>query len=219
MPIRLLIFDLDGTLVDSSQDIADALNYAIKPYGVPEITVTETIALVGEGVRRLIGKVIEQKNGGMDESQLLHRFIEYYSQHLIDHTLPYPGTEEALQHLWPYSKAVVSNKNENFTVDILGNLGLLKYFDYVAGGDTISEKKPSPAPVLRVLKRFGVEPNGALLVGDSIYDMEAGRRAGLRRVAAMYGYGSPGFSEAADYRISSIGELPALLAQIDARGD
>jgi phosphoglycolate phosphatase len=214
MPINLLVFDLDGTLVDSSTDISRALNYAIEPYGVGGISVEETITLIGEGVTRLIGKVVQRKEGALNESELLKRFLAYYAAHLVDHTAPYPGTEKTLQALAAFRKVIVSNKTEKFSVDVLKSLDLLKYFDYVAGGDTWPEKKPSPVPVLHVLERFQAKPGEAVLVGDSIYDMSAGRAAGLRTVAALYGYGSPGFSAEADFCIRSINELPDVVRRI-----
>ena len=213
MAIKLLIFDLDGTLVDSSVDISKALNYAIGPYGIPEVSVPETIALVGEGVTRLIGKVIEQKAPRLDLPALVDRFLRYYSAHLADHTRPYPGTEKVLQGLADYKKAVVSNKIESLSVKVLQATDLLIYFDYVAGADTVSEKKPSPAPILDVLSRFDMMPEEALLIGDSIYDIEAGRASGVRTVAALYGYGAPSFWSRADYRIASIEELPEAVRQ------
>jgi phosphoglycolate phosphatase len=213
--IRLLIFDLDGTLVDSSGDISKAINYAIRPYGIPEVSLPETISLVGEGLTRLIEKVIERKAPGLDLSTLVERFLEYYSAHLADSTRPYPGTEDALAELGEYKKAVVSNKVESLSVRVLRETGLLDYFDYVAGGDTVAEKKPSPVPIIDVLSRFHVGHREALMVGDSIYDMEAGRAAGLRTVAALYGFGSPDFSKGADFRITSIAELPEMVRRAE----
>jgi phosphoglycolate phosphatase len=213
--IKLLIFDLDGTLVDSSADISDAVNFATRPYGVPEMSVPETISLVGEGLTRLMEKVIEQKAPGLDLSVLVERFLRHYSAHLADHTRPYPGTEEVLAGLHGYRKAVVSNKIESLSVEVLRATDLIQYLDYVAGGDTASEKKPSPVPILDVLSRFEVGPEEALLIGDSIYDIEAGRAAGVRTVAALYGYGTPPFWSGADYRMESIGDLPDIVCRAE----
>jgi phosphoglycolate phosphatase len=212
MPVKLLIFDLDGTLVDSSTDISNALNHAIQPYGVQPITREETVTLVGEGVTKLIGKVIQLKDGDLQEDRLLESFLEHYTLHLADNTAPYDGVREGLRELRNYAKAVLSNKNEKLTVNLLRSLDLLQYFDYVAGGDTVAEKKPSPAPVLSILDRFDIRPDEALLVGDSIYDIEAGRNAGLRTVAALYGYGAPGFAQHANFVIHTFSELPGLIA-------
>jgi phosphoglycolate phosphatase len=213
--IRLLIFDLDGTLIDSSIDICDALNHTIRPYGLAEVTVGETITLVGEGVARLIGKLIEQRAPDLDLPTLIERFTEYYAAHLTDHTRAYPGTGKVLQALEGRRKAVITNKHESLSLRILGALDLLKYFDYVAGGDTSPERKPSPVPILNVLSRFGTAPEEALVVGDSIYDIEAGRAAGVRTVAALYGYGAAGFSDGADYSIEQIGGLTEIVRLLD----
>lgn len=215
MAIRLLIFDLDGTLVDSSVDISNALNHALEPYGVGEVSVQETISLIGEGLTRLIEKAIERRASGLDPPALVERFIEYYSVHVADHTRAYPGTEKVLRRLGSRRKAVVSNKIESLSRKALQATGLIRYFDYVAGGDTFPEKKPSPFPILGVLTRFRVDRDEALLIGDSIYDMEAGRASGVRTVAALYGYGAPSFSSRADYRIESIEDLPDIVRRAE----
>ncbi len=212
MPLKLIIFDLDGTLVDSSLDICNALNHAIRADGVPEVSVDEMIALVGEGASALIGKLIEKRGLDLDVPTLLRRFLDYYRTHLADHSAPYPGTEKMLRTLSRQKKAIVSNKLEALTIQLLKALDLLEHFDYVAGGDTGAQKKPSPVPIFDALARFDTLPGDALFVGDSIYDMAASRAAGVRSVAALYGYGSPGFSQGADYSIGRIEELIDLVA-------
>jgi phosphoglycolate phosphatase len=214
MPIKLIIFDLDGTLVDSSVDISNALNYAIRPYSPSEVSVEETIALVGEGVSALVGKLIEERGIDIDLPTLVRRFLDYYRTHLTDHSAPYPGAEKTLRALSRQKKAVVSNKLEVLSVQLLKTLNFLEYFDYVAGGDTSLQKKPSPVPIFNVLSRFDTLPRDALFVGDSIYDMAASRAARVKSVAALYGYGSPGFSNGADYSIERIEKLIDLVARL-----
>ncbi|MGD0232870.1 MAG: HAD-IA family hydrolase [Syntrophorhabdales bacterium] len=210
------MFDLDGTLVDSSIDICNALNYAIRPYGLPEVGVAETIGLIGEGLARLIGKLVEKRGPHLDARALLDRFLEYYSVHLADHSLPFPGAERVLKDLSQYKKAVISNKLESLSVHLLDALGLLRYLDYVAGGDTYPEKKPSPVPIFTVLSRFDTLPPEALFLGDSVYDMRASRAAGVKSVAALYGYGPPGFSDGADYSIKGIEELIGIVEHLES---
>jgi phosphoglycolate phosphatase len=214
MPVKLIIFDLDGTLVDSSVDISNALNYAIRPYSPSEVSVQETIALVGEGVSALVGKLVEERGIDIDLPTLVRRFLDYYRTHLTDHSAPYPGAEKTLRALSRQKKAVVSNKLEALSIQLLKTLNFLEYFDYVAGGDTSLQKKPSPVPILNVLSRFDTLPSDALFVGDSIYDMAASRAARVKSVAALYGYGSPGFSDGSDYSIERIEELIDLVARL-----
>lgn len=219
MPIKLIIFDLDGTLVDSSVDICNALNYAIRPYSSSEVSVEEMIALVGEGATALIGKLIKKRGMDLDPPTLLRRFLDYYRTHLTDHSAPYPGVEKTLRALSRQKKAVVSNKLEALSIQLLKALDLLEYFDYVAGGDTSLQKKPSPVPIFNVLSRFDTLPSDALFVGDSIYDMAASRAARVKSVAALYGYGSPGFSDGADYSIGRIEELINLVESFQSDPD
>jgi phosphoglycolate phosphatase len=217
MQVKLLIFDLDGTLVDSAPDICLAVNHAVAPYGLADVSLAETIELIGEGAAKLIAGLIEKRAPGLDAKEVLERFLSYYSAHLADHSRPFPGTEEVLASLADKRKAVISNKLESFSVRLLDAVGLLPYFDYVAGGDTHSEKKPSPVPILSVLSRFGVAPGEALFVGDSVYDVRASIAAGVRAVAALYGYGAPGFADGADHTMARIGELPDIVGQLERR--
>jgi phosphoglycolate phosphatase len=214
MPLKLIIFDLDGTLVDSSVDIANALNYAIAPHHMGEVSVAETLTLVGEGVTKLIEKLIKKRGMDLDIGSLVEKFMEYYSFHSSDNTVPYPFVYEVLEGLSAYKKVIISNKAESLSIQVLEALNLSRYFDFVAGADTLSKKKPSPEPVLEVISRFGVSCHEAAIVGDSVYDMQAGSAAGIKTVAALYGFGSPGFSRNADFTIDSMRDLPSILERI-----
>jgi phosphoglycolate phosphatase len=183
---ELIIFDLDGTLVDSGKDITKALNYAITPYGFKPLTVEDTIKMVGEGLTRLIEKIVKDNNTSRDA--VFDRFIKYYSEHLADFTRPYPGVIKTLEMLGRYKKAVISNKRESLSKKLLEQLGLMKFFDVVLGSDSAAEKKPSPAPVKKVLEILGIEPERAIIVGDSDFDIQAGKGAGLITVAVTYGF-------------------------------
>lgn len=210
MQIKLIIFDLDGTLVDTSGDITNALNYALKPYGLRDLTVEDTIKMVGEGITRLIEKLLENERIQMRDT-VIKRFLDYYSEHLVDFSTLYPHVRETLEKLNDYKKAVISNKREYLSTRLLDKLGLLKYFDLVVGSDTTSERKPSAIPVIYVFTKLGVNPNESIIVGDSNYDIEAGKKAGLKTVAVTYGYRERQYLIDADYIIDSMKDLLTLL--------
>jgi phosphoglycolate phosphatase len=212
MVLKLIIFDLDGTLVDSRVDIMNAVNYAISPYSMEPMSLEETTILVGEGVTRLFAKLLEKRKVNLDMPGLVARFESYYAAHPVSHTAPYPGVPETLRSLHNYRKAVISNKFRSIAVTVLEELQFSRYFDEIAGVDTFPERKPSPVPVLRILDLFEVRPEETIVVGDSIYDIQAGRASGVRTVAVSYGYGSPGFSDNADFVIT---EFPQLIDVIN----
>ena len=215
--IKVVMFDLDGTLVDSSVDITNALNYAAGPFGVGKMTVEETIGLVGEGVTRLIEKVLGNERTAI-VPEVLDRFVGYYSEHLVDFTLPYGGVRETLERLGNYKKAVISNKRESLSRELLDKLGLAKYFDIILGSDSAEEKKPSPRPIMKVLESFSLKPDEAVIVGDSNFDIDAGRAAGTKTIAVSYGFRDVGLLKGADFIIGDITELLRILAEIDSGG-
>ncbi len=214
MSIKLIIFDLDGTLIDSSIDIANAINYAVGPYGVPPLTVQEVISLVGEGISSLMGKLIVKGGIGAETDSLVQRFLIHYSAHLTDNTIEYPGVRDLLAQLGAYRKAVISNKRESLSVKILERLGLSEYMDVIVGSDTVKERKPSPLPVCHVLSELGIAPDEAVIVGDSNYDIEAGKSAGIRTVAVTYGYRPVALLQDADFIINSMPELTDVLRRL-----
>jgi phosphoglycolate phosphatase len=207
MAIKLIIFDLDGTLVNSSADIANALNTAGKAFGINPITVRETEGLIGGGLTALIDRLLAKQRIDVDRARLLERFLENYSSHLTDLTRPYPHVTETLTALVGVTKAILSNKTTSFTTEIVQRFGWTDLFSSVQGGDTVAEKKPAPTAITALLADHAVQEEEAIIVGDSLYDMEAGLRAGIHTVAALYGYGSPGFDAEAEFRIQTFSEL------------
>jgi len=213
--IKLVLFDLDGTLVDSSIDITNALNYALEPYGFMKMTVAQTVGMVGEGLTRLVEKVIGQERAPL-LPDVLDRFIRYYSDHLVEFTVPYRGVRETLERLVDYRKAVISNKRESLSKKLLQELGLAGYFDVILGSDSVGEKKPSPKPIMTVLQLFSLEPEEAVIVGDSNYDIQAGKAAGVRTIAVSYGFRDAGSLRGADLVIDDIRDLVAKLAGLNS---
>jgi phosphoglycolate phosphatase len=208
MPIELIIFDLDGTLIDSIHDIANAVNYTFEPYGVRKLTSEEVAGMVGEGASKLIQNVLDKfRLSHPDKEALKSRLIEYYLDHHSDNTLPYPEVPEMLETLRGFKKAIVTNKPESLTLAILDKLDLGKYFDMIIGADSMEERKPSPAPVLHVLSNLKVRPEHTIIVGDSTIDVNTGRAASVRTVAVTYGYGQNNFHEEGDFVIDSPSQL------------
>lgn len=210
MPLKLIIFDLDGTLVDTSKDIANALNSALGPVGVPALSVADVTALVGEGLTRLVEKVLSPERAGLRDG-VVGVFLDYYSAHIADFSKPYPHVRETLEGLGGVKKAVLSNKKEALSIKLLDALGLLGHFDLVVGADTVAEKKPSPLPVRHVLDKMGAEAGEAVVVGDSNYDVEAAQAAGVKAVAVTYGYREKSMLARAEHMIEGMDELIPLL--------
>lgn len=213
MTIKLILFDLDGTLVDTVQDITDSLNYALKPSGTKSLTIGDTMEMVGEGISRLIEKALPAEKGHLKD-KVTKRFLEYYSGHLTDKSREYPHVKETLENLTGFKKAVISNKREDLSKRLLEELGLAVYFDLIIGSDTAGERKPSAIPVLYIISKLGVSPEESIIVGDSNFDVEAGKKAGVKTVAVTYGYRHRELLTGADYIIDDIRELVPLLRKL-----
>ena len=213
MLIRLIIFDLDGTLVNSIVDITNSLNYAVKPYDLKPKTVEEVGKLVGEGITKVIERILGDERVQYRDD-VVKRFLEYYLDHIVDNTLPYPGVRETLERFNGIKKAVISNKREAHSIKVLKGLDLMQFFDMVLGSDSVNEKKPSPAPVLHVLSRLGVAPENAIMVGDSDLDIAAGKGAGIRTIGVTYGYRDREFLKGADFIIDKVEELAFIVKSL-----
>lgn len=213
MPVRLIIFDLDGTLVDSRIDITNAINYALKDYGIGPYTVEEITSLVGRGITKLIEDLIKPYKE-IPINNVIERFLEHYERHIIDNTRPYAGVKETLEELRDYKKAVISNKREYLSKKALEGLGLLRYFEIVLGSDSTPEKKPSPLPVRMVLEKLNIPASEAVIVGDSDLDIKAGKSAGVLTIAVSYGYRPRELLLEADHIINNIRELPGLVKSL-----
>lgn len=207
-PIDFIIFDLDGTLIDSLPDLADATNHMLATLGRPRIDQDAVRSLVGQGARRLVERAL----AGVSEEEVeqgLALFLDYNHRHIADRTVLYPGVTETLDLLRGRGMrmAIISNKNVALCREVLSVLGVDYYFEEILGADSLPFRKPSPEPVLKLLADFGVAPERAALVGDSINDIAAGRGAGVRTVGCTWGYGDPMELKDADYRIGEFVEL------------
>ena len=215
MPVKLVIFDLDGTLIDSLEDLTISLNYALKNAGLPELARDQVRSMIGEGVTRLIEKALPENKQELKDA-VLEKFLEHYPEHLLDHTKLYPGVPGLLEKLSGFNKAVISNKRSYLSRKILEGLGLAGQFNMITGpDDTSGIKKPSPEPVLHVLSALGVKPGDAIMVGDSPLDIEAGKNAGvLRTIGVLYGYTGKNELAGADYLIDRAEKLARILYEI-----
>lgn len=218
--IKLLIFDLDGTLADTGQDITDAVNYALDPVLERKYTVDEIKAMVGSGISNLLKSLIPEDRSLSEEelisrqNSVIDRFTSFYAAHLLDNTVAYPYVKETLPKLGGYRKVVLSNKRKVYSDKVVEGIGLSDFFDFVYGGDSLSEKKPSPVPVVELLKKEGVNKEDALMIGDSNYDVRAGKSAGLTVIAVTYGFRKKEELEGADFFVDSFDELPGLITKI-----
>jgi phosphoglycolate phosphatase len=182
-PARLFLFDLDGTLIDSKGDIASSLNLALARAGLPHLPPARIAGFVGDGVRKLVERSLREALGGEPGEPLLLQvmdfYLEEYGQHLLDTTRLFQGVEEALVRLDWAALAVVTNKPERFSRQILDALGISRRFRLVLGGDSTRLRKPDPAPLLEAMERCGAGPGDSVMVGDSPVDVQAGKAAGV----------------------------------------
>lgn len=188
VPVDLLIFDLDGTLIESKWDIATAVNLTLAGLGLPLRRQEEIFSFVGDGVKRLLRlSVGEENQSRYDEA--LRVFRGHYLAHCLDRTRFYPGVEAVLAHFAHKDKAVATNKSLEYTTKILEGLGA-HHFAYVVGGDNGFGLKPEPGMLLRVLETLNVPRERAVLIGDSTNDINGGHNAGIRVCAVGYGMGN-----------------------------
>ncbi len=188
--ISLIVYDFDGTLVDTLFDISDAVNLSLKELGL-RILSRETIRkYVGKGVEKLMAQSI---NGTeyTDLPQAVELFRKHYSDNLMNHTRFYPSGREILDHFRDKKQAICSNKPEEFVRRILQSLESLDFFDAILGGDSLKSKKPDPEGLLYLLDRFQCSPKQAVLIGDSPVDIETGKRAGIHTCVVNFGLGDP----------------------------
>jgi phosphoglycolate phosphatase len=187
----LIVFDLDGTLVDSARDLADASNALVAEYGGAPLGLAQVTAMVGEGAAVLVRRALQAAGLDPDTPGALARFLELYDERLTTHTRPYAGIPEALVALRRSSRtlAVLTNKPQRPTTEILSRLGLTPAFAWVTGGDTAAGRKPDPAGLLAIVDRAGATPESTVLVGDSPVDLATARHAGTRICLVRYGFG------------------------------
>ena len=186
--LELLLFDFDGTLIDSKVDIATSVNLTLQDLGLPKRTQEEIFGFVGDGVKRLLRLSVGEENLEQYE-EALRIFRMHYLTHCLDTTSFYPGIEAVLQHFSPVHKAVVTNKSSEYTLRILEGLQATELFMAIESPEDSSELKPDPGMLFRALDKLGIPPDRAVMVGDSTNDVRAAKAANMKACAVGYGYG------------------------------
>jgi phosphoglycolate phosphatase len=218
----LVIFDLDGTLVDSKLDLAHSVNAAREHFGLPALDVETIGDYVGNGAPKLVQRAMGAGKSKEEVQRALDYFLAHYAEHKLDNTRAYPGIPEALEqlHAGGVRMAVLTNKPVRVSGGIVEGLGLAKYFERVYGGNSFDKKKPDPVGVDTLLTEFGVAREHALMVGDSSVDVRTAHNAGIRVCGVTYGFQPESFeADPPDMIVSRPEELArAVLAERKSRG-
>lgn len=206
---ELLVFDLDGTLADTSDDLARSINHALETVGRDPLPLADVLRYVGNGARVLIERALGDE--GTESARIeavLERFLEHYESNCLVETQLYPGVTRTLRALGKKQLAVLTNKPLLPCRRILSGLGILELFQRVEGGDSAPARKPDPRGLLCLLEALGVSPEHTLLLGDTDVDVETARRGGTHVAGVTYGFRPGDFAEhPPDYLLDSLDEL------------
>ena len=204
--VKLIVFDLDGTLIDSRHDLAGAVNYMRGSMGLEPLSAERVVSFVGNGIINLVRRSVADAEVDFDEA--LRRMKRYYADHLVDTTCLYPGVSAGLKELKEsgLTLAVLSNKPTAASAKILDRLSVAGFFSDIIGGDGNYPLKPEPDALLALQAKYGFDASSCWMFGDHYTDLEAARRAGFRRALARYGFGDPR-EEKFDFEVDSFGEF------------
>jgi len=216
---KMILIDVDGTLVDSVPDLAYCVDEMMKQLGLPQRGEAAVRNWVGNGVERLVRRALVNDLDGEPEETIFEKaypiFLDLYAVNTSQRSLLYPGVIDALDYFkeQDYLIGCVTNKAEQFTLPLLKDLGLSDYFSIVICGDTLERKKPDPLPLLHAAEFFKVSPEDSLMLGDSMSDVKAARAAGFQIICMSYGYnhGVDIHDSNPDAVIDSMAEIKALL--------
>lgn len=209
---QLLIFDLDGTLADTRKDLMEAVNHVRRRFDLSPLSLETVTGYVGDGINKLLERALPNISPET-LPQARAYFDEYYREHVVDHTRLYPGVAEMLDALNGHPCAVLSNKAQEYTEEIVERLGIRPYFRLVLGGRADFPRKPAPDALRYIMKKMEATPAATLMIGDTKNDILAGKAAGVVTVAVTYGFRSR--EQLApyqpDYMIDHPGELVAVV--------
>jgi len=210
--IQLVVFDLDGTIADTKRDLALSVNAMREYMGLGPLPLEAVASYVGHGVTVLIKRALGDKapDGAVEKG--LAFFLDYYSHHLLDNTIAYPGVREALEDLGNRKLAILTNKPTGFSREIIAGLGLASYFIEIYGGDSFPLKKPHPLGIETLMARLAIPAEKTLMVGDSDTDVLTGRNAGAWTCGVTYGFAPQALEEAGpDLLLQDLRDLRPLL--------
>ena len=217
---RTVVFDLDGTLVDTAPDLISALNFILDREGLPPVPLKSARTMIGAGVRRLLerGLEVDGRNASVEDiNRLTDDFIDYYAAHIADASRPFEGLESALDDLQAqgYRFAVCTNKLEWLSRRLLDRLGLSARFAAICGADTFGISKPDPAILQQTVARAGGQLSATIMVGDAGPDIGVARRAGIPVIGVEFGYTEVPIAELKpDRLIGHMRELPAAVESL-----
>jgi len=215
LPPGAVVFDLDGTLVDSRGDIVAAMNHALIQSGRAPLPAQVIVRNVGDGARTLCARSAKLPEISEEADALLELFLAYYNEHPIDFTRWIPGAQESLDQLaeMRLPLGICTNKPRSTTEAVLGALGIRTRFRVIVAGGDLSEKKPAPGPLLHAAKLLGVAPDLVVMVGDAPQDVECARRAGMRSIAVDNGFAARErvMDAHPDVFLATLGELPDVI--------
>ena len=192
--IKVIMIDLDGTLLDTADDLALAANLMLKDLGLPEQSTSTIRSYIGKGIQKLVKRTLTGQLDGEPDAALFAQALPLYEKHYANNlsvnTRPYPGVLEGIKIMQQagFKLACITNKAEAFTLPLLRSTGLYDQFEIVLSGDSLPKKKPDPMPLTHICKHFDVQPHEALLIGDSLNDAIAARAAGCHVFCVPYGY-------------------------------
>jgi phosphoglycolate phosphatase len=212
--VRALIFDLDGTLIDSKRDLIFSVNAMLEEMGRQQLHEDTISGYIGHGAPQLVSQALGNGATEAERERALKYFLAYYEDHKMDSTCAYSGVPEALEKLAAFPMAILTNKPVRISVRILDGLGLAKYFRAVYGGNSFETKKPDPLGALTILRDLGAAPAEAMLIGDSEVDVQTARNAGTLAAAVNYGFGTHDrATHPADIYLDSLSDLVPLLGK------
>ena len=194
LPVKAVTIDLDGTLLDTIPDLAVASNMMLRELGKPPLDEALIRTFVGKGIANLVSRTLAGNLDGIADSEIASRALPVYERCYSEvngrHTTFYAGVREGLDRFAAMGMplACVTNKSARFTLPLLEQVGLSRYFQQIVSGDTLARKKPDPAPLLHACEVFGIEPGEMLMIGDSMNDAQAARAAGCPVFCVPYGY-------------------------------